>query len=339
MVGSHHLSEALAERGNRVSHVSTPLSVTHKILRKGEPDRLAAQERGVTVSAAGVRHYIPRPLLPAQARWTVRQLARALKRMGVAGADVLIVDQPLLWPKGFTGCTIVFRPTDLFTDARLVARASLLSASADGVVATSTPVLEAYRMGKIPGLMLSNGVDLSRFSPHHSGSKRAGYIYVGAVDARFDWGAVADLAAASDEPIDIYGPVSVGPPGPLPQNVRVHGPVSYDSVPSLLARARVGLLPLNAHPSNSGRSPMKLYEYLASGCYVLSPPIAGVDNASDAGVIIYDSSRSIGASARAVPNGTNSRGIDRAQEEDWSAKASRLQSFIEDLPRRRWSID
>src|SRR6185436_7137771 len=57
---------------------------------------------------------------------------------------------------------------------------------------------------------------------------------------------------------------------PLPQNVSLAGPVDYADLPKTLVRYRVGLLPLSDEPTNSGRSPMKLYEYLASGLNVLT---------------------------------------------------------------------
>ena len=44
----------------------------------------------------------------------------------------------------------------------------------------------------------------------------------------------------------------------------------YQSIASELHRARVGLLPLSASRENEGRSPMKLYEYLAAGLRVLA---------------------------------------------------------------------
>jgi hypothetical protein len=95
-------------------------------------------------------------------------------------------------------------------------------------------------------------------------------VYVGALDRRFDWPTVAGLArSAPTVRIDIFGPAASRPPS-LPANVFLPGPVDYTDLPRTLARYRVGLLPLSDEETNIGRSPMKLYEYLASGLNVLT---------------------------------------------------------------------
>ena len=53
-------------------------------------------------------------------------------------------------------------------------------------------------------------------------------------------------------------------------NLRILGARPYAVLPAYLRHAHAGLLPLNDHPANAGRSPMKLYEYAAAGLPVLA---------------------------------------------------------------------
>jgi glycosyltransferase involved in cell wall biosynthesis len=54
------------------------------------------------------------------------------------------------------------------------------------------------------------------------------------------------------------------------RNLRLLGPRPYAMLPAYLQHAHAGILPLNDHPANAGRSPMKLYEYAAAGLPVLA---------------------------------------------------------------------
>jgi glycosyltransferase involved in cell wall biosynthesis len=60
-------------------------------------------------------------------------------------------------------------------------------------------------------------------------------------------------------------------------NVHLFGIRPYADLPTYLQHASAGLLPLNAHPANAGRSPMKFYEYAAAGLPIvasLTPELA-----------------------------------------------------------------
>jgi teichuronic acid biosynthesis glycosyltransferase TuaH len=52
--------------------------------------------------------------------------------------------------------------------------------------------------------------------------------------------------------------------------MRFLGPVDYEFLPSYIQHADIAILPLSDHPANDGRSPMKLYEYFASGLPVIA---------------------------------------------------------------------
>ncbi|WP_111768603.1 glycosyltransferase [Nakamurella deserti] len=286
-VGSHHLAREFAGRGHRVVHLSNPLSVAHlarlsddevrRRARMAVPLRLHPIDGALFGVPWSVFPLTPDPLGRPLTLGSTRLLRNALRRADCLDPDLVLVDQPLLShliePLGARA--VVYRPTDLHTGGQALEAQRRLLQRADGVIATSQTVLDpllAQGFGG-PTAVVPNGVDLELFGSADAaaaGTARRGAVYVGALDGRFDWDAVAAVArAAPNEPVDVHGPGPGSRPA-LPPNVVVHGPVDYARVPGILAAHRVGLLPLNDDPTNEGRSPMKLFEYLAAGLAVVA---------------------------------------------------------------------
>jgi glycosyltransferase involved in cell wall biosynthesis len=128
------------------------------------------------------------------------------------------------------------------------------------------------------------------------------------------------------------------------------GPVPHDRMPALLASADIGVAPFDvaAHPPLALGfywSPLKVFEYMASGLPVVAPAIAGMRRVLDDGRegLLYDATdpeglartlerlgdpglrRGLGAAARA-------RAI---RDYSWDAHCRRLQTAIDGALRRR----
>lgn len=346
-VGSHHLSREAARRGHRVVHVATPLSLAHTVLRRGDERRHALARLGPHEMVDGVVDVIPRPLLPANVRWKQGQMAQVLAECGLDGVDVFIVDQPLLAFPEMIEATVVLRPTDHFPPGVLQARAVRLAAHCHGVVATSDVVLRSLPVPEgTPTMVLPNGVELERFEGV-TASQRRGVVYVGALDERFDLVALRQIAeAVAPDRVDVYGPCEHLDRSGWPANLTFHGPVDYDDLPSVLSGYAVGIMPFSDAPAQLGRSPMKLFEYLSAGLYVVasSPQVVG----AEAGVSVYTRGLSgqegAGGTVRAaltLPT-PNADGVSAARRHSWSVKAGQLLEFVErvrvDEGRRRWAL-
>lgn len=336
-VGSHHLARELSLLGHRVAHLSTPLSLPQIARRPSvlrEPrGRLAVL--GHRVDGHGTVHCVPLTVLPARLVQTRRAALQQLRRSGFGDADVVVVDQPLLHPllSGLPSATVVYRPTDVHVGGALRRAETVVLHRAHGVVATSQHVLDSLDAlaWSVPTLVLENGVQVSAFDTGRDGG-RAGLVYVGALDHRFDWDVVGAIARAlPDEPVTVIGPRPRTVPD-LPPTVRLLGPVAHDLVPHHLQAARVGLLPFTLDPVNAGRSPMKYYEYRAAGLNIVGRWTPALASRPGPGVFLYqDPDRAVDAVRAALRAAFVGDARAEAAEMDWSARARTLMAFLSDL--------
>ncbi|WP_040162943.1 glycosyltransferase family protein [Microbacterium gorillae] len=338
-VGSHHYARTLASSGAEVVHLSTPVSLAHRLTGRVDRDSLATLPRGPYRDEDGVVHLVPRTFLPVP--YGPFRADRELARHGLASDfDAVLIDQPLLWHPSLRRVAkrLVYRPTDLYPDGvKHTLQQRILDAS-DGVVATSTEVRAALGPLTVPALVIANGVDADRFAapPTATEPRPPVAVYVGAFDGRFDWTQVIDWAHAHPDVRFVMAGPGGDPGADLPPNIELPGSVPYEALPTLLHGARVGLLPLSDDPLNAGRSPMKLYEYLSAGLAVLSRATPVIQSDADAGLYTYaDRSDANAALERALAHPSpNTAGVRRAAAESWETKAATLRAFVRDLPDR-----
>lgn len=334
-VGSHHYARVLSQRGDEVVHLSTPVSAAHRLAGRMDASSVRSVPTGVHRDEDGIRHLVPRTLLPRP--YGRFRVADALARHGCPlRYDAVLLDQPLLWDGSVRGLSdvLVYRPTDLYPSGIKARLQHCILRQADGVVATSAEVRRALGAVDVPTLVLENGVEAERFAGAPAEAQRPPVcVYVGALDTRFDWDQIGAWAQSTpDADFVIAGP-SAGPAPRLPSNVRLLGPVAYDQLPALLGEARVGLLPLSDDPLNDGRSPMKLHEYLAAGLTVVTRATPVLLPAPKHGVFAYrDRSQAADAlrAALAAPS-PNAPGRRHAASMSWSTKTTQLDDFLKTI--------
>lgn len=338
-VGSHHLSERIARMGHTVVHVSTPLALPVIAVRPGllRTSRLRLAIFGPQPNESGVINHVPLSLLPASVRVSKMMSSSLERRFSASELDLIFVDQPLFFPllDKIRGPKIIYRPTDVHIHGRSAAADGELMKRAHGLVATSEFVRQhnSSKNPLVPSIVLENGVEFDRFSQGATGS-RSGFVYVGAVDYRFDWSAVCSIARGHpDEIVRIVGPIRSEAPADVPENVDIVGPVSYSLIPKILQQSRVGLLPFSNAGINEGRSPMKYYEYLAAGLQVIGSRTNELSKRSAPGVHLWDGERSVIDCSSAALHGEspNLRGVSFAAEFDWTARAEKLLEFCASL--------
>jgi glycosyltransferase involved in cell wall biosynthesis len=129
--------------------------------------------------------------------------------------------------------------------------------------------------------VVPNGVDYEYFSNpsgqaipqsinNIQGSK---IVYVGSVSSWFDWNLVIFLA--QNRPnlnFIIIGPSNgfIDPKVAVLENIYCLGSIRYDLLPMILKYCDIGIVPFKLNKLTKGVSPIKIYEYLASGLPVIS---------------------------------------------------------------------
>ncbi|HSE96191.1 MAG TPA: glycosyltransferase [Methylomirabilota bacterium] len=363
---SHQLGRAFAQHGHEVLHLSTPVSPVH-VARLGHVDvwrRLRASLAGTVHLEPGLLDRVPFSLLPS---WVPGHIAsvrnpmlvtvlpglrRVLKGLGFQRVDALLIGQPLFagfWD--YLDCRrIVYHPTDVYPllmENPSVARLERqILDVADAVISASQPVHDhvmALTRRRLPTAVIENGVDYEHFSRPAPDpveyrvipAPRA--VFVGSIDRRFDWEAIEMAARALPHAqFVLIGPVTHPPSSRVTalRNIHVLGPRSYASVPGYLQHARVGLLPLSGHASNAGRSPMKLYEYLASGLEVVARHTPELERRREAALSLYHAAPELPSALGRVLAGSVDRArVSRgAEEHSWTRIGRRFLSFVETVP-------
>jgi glycosyltransferase involved in cell wall biosynthesis len=141
--------------------------------------------------------------------------------------------------------------------------------------------------------VIPNGCDYEHFSEvslqRHPSNWKPGIPvigYVGAIGTWFDWDAVFAIAKSFPGTIVwIIGPCCSEVPSNIPSNVIMQGFVPYEQLPDYYAGFDVAIIPFKGERLSHGISPIKLYEYLASGKPVVSSKMPDSMHLSDSGVI------------------------------------------------------
>ncbi len=254
------------------------------------PARFEASERARLWQPLRLRRQDPTgidALRRAYARYD-RRLRRVAERAGLERPAV-ITSQPLLAgfaELGWAGPVTLYASDDLaahrdYQPWRDGLRAAYRAVGERGrrVVAVSDAILERIAP-QGPAAVVPNGVDprlwveperAPSWFPELPGPR---LLYVGTLDDRLDIAALRAVARAwPDGSVVLVGPLAdrshLGPLLAEP-NVTLHDAVSREDVAALAHAADACLVPHHRTPLTEAMSPLKLYEYLASG----SPTVA-----------------------------------------------------------------
>jgi glycosyltransferase involved in cell wall biosynthesis len=359
VVGSHHLSRAMAAEGHTVWHIGPSVTPFHWLLA-GTPSYRQRLRRSLLppVQMEGLTSMEPIALVPWQVARrflsrgnlfaTTSNLARRLRKVFAPGEiDILIIDDPRLagLEKKLKPKALFYRLTDFYAEMKgdptiIEAERNLLARCA-AVISTSQPVLRhalTLRPG-LPSLLLENGVDYAHFSAHRQepaelkAIAHPRIVYVGALDFRFDVKLLSALATRFPQAQFIMigeGPNESKIKDMQRSNIHLLGPRPYSEVPGYLQFSDVGLLPFVNNVVNSGRSPMKLYEYGAAGLPALARRTRELDRRKDHFVRLYSTEEeAVRQMEILIGQQPDRRAIaDDCRKHGWKEKTAALLEFI-----------
>lgn len=360
VVGSHHLARCLANQGHRVLHLSTPVTPFH-LVRWSDAETKGRFEtwcHGGRVYHDGVIDYVPLGLIPKRIAYrlsthrgpcllTLPPIRHILRRYQFTAVDLLLVDQPIFvgLEKIVNPRITVYRATDLYSEMlgnlRNETTEKEMANRADFLIGTSQPVLERLRSlaPDKPASMLENGVDYLFFSkpamapPEYAEIPSPRLVYAGALDGRFGYEAVSATAKCLPHAnvilIGPYGNDVVKQLG-AGDNIHLIGPRKYQQLPAYFQHADIGLLPLSDHPANDGRSPMKLFEYGASGLPVVATRTAELTRRKLDFLLLADGMDEFASQVKNLVNNDRTRATiglsakDQSSNYSWEAITHRL---------------
>ncbi len=368
VVGSHQLSRVYAKAGHRVLHLSLPFSIAH-VTRLGKPQmmpRLKKALNGPIEIEPNLFEWVPLSLLPWDAakhllrpmkvNLTVplaRRITSTLRQLKISPVDLALIDDSRMVgiERILRASKSVYRATDLYAqyrgDSLIIEAEKKLILNMDAVFATSEKVAEHLR--QLSGRevdVFSNGFDAEHFAsrkPLNSSleaiaSPRA--VYVGAVDHRFDLESVIGMARQMPSlQVLIYGPVTIEVSPTLPANLRLMGSLDYQSLPAVLQHCDIALLPLCDIPENHGRSPMKYYEYRASGLPIAAMAVQSMRSIDSDRLYLYAEPTAEGladAVTRALEASSHKGGIELSESElsqSWQRIGDRILDRVADTRR------
>ena len=215
--------------------------------------------------------------------------------------------------------------------------------AADVVIATSGALAEELtRRGARSVVVERNGVDAARFAvPRrpHDGKKTV--LYTGQLQ---EWKGIRTLLAASRNfPEDVRLALVGGAAADIARwkrevpgaRAEFAGQRPHDEMPALLAAADVCIVPNSAVTRESVHftSPIKLFEYLASGCPVVASDLPAIREIVDESMVQFftpDDPVSLAAAISSVlrdPTAAKARaarGQELARTYEWDARARRI---------------
>jgi glycosyltransferase involved in cell wall biosynthesis len=140
----------------------------------------------------------------------------------------------------------------------------LFAGRVDAVVGVTEDMALDFAEAGIRAVSVANFAPRSRF-PETAPATEPLVVYVGALDRSRGLDLMLEAFPMVDAPgarLLLAGP---GDPGPLPPGVEHVGPLGYDAVPAVLARAAVVWIPLRRTPNNDRGRLTKVMEAMASG--------------------------------------------------------------------------
>lgn len=298
--------------------------------------RPSAAYRAAMAADAELYHFHDPEFLPYGVR-----LARAGKRVVYdAHEDVPVQIRYKEWipPLGRAGGARAFARLEAACVSRL-----------DALITPSVAALARLHPRQPRSLLIANFPRLEEIGPAAKWSERMrAACYVGGIERLRGACELVDAMAYTDAELHLAG--AVWPPdlrdelerSPGWSRVRYAGRVGREGVVAMLARAKVGVIPLHPIANYMAAYPVKLFEYLAAGLPVIAtenPLWRALLEAHDCGVCVpHGSPEKLGAAmtelldddARACEMGRRAR---RAAEESysWETQAAALVALYDEL--------
>ncbi len=302
--GDHHYAELFVKDGHKVFWVSHHVAIPH-LFKKQNSIRLKNALKGVR-EMNGVLYYTPFTLLPYirilpfnvpwvgkhHLRFAIPSLRSILESHGFRNVDLLLMSEMSLYylSEVVRYRKFALRIVDDFsgfatTPKSLLDLQKILIQKADHIFLTS-PELMKYNISNQKNFWyLPNAVNLQHFSGQFPLPKEYKKIpsprilFVGGLFEYVD----TNLISAAAQLLPSYNFVLIGPTYisidqiKNKSNIFLLGPIKYQDIPAYMKHADVAIIPFKQEELVQSISPLKLFEYLASGLPVVCSRMKGLE--------------------------------------------------------------
>ena len=375
-VSKHHLARHWAARGDRVLYVESQFHPLSLLTRRREVGRMwgrfvggpeeVADRLWVQAYPSLVPYRAGVPLASSPiARWANQIIPTAL--VGAA-AQRAGIDRPIVVVGTATALPLVarldpslvvyhcsddyasqpsFPASFLSLERSLMDRADLVICTAEELARAKAPLhanTHAVTNGADVEHFMATGEPSTGIAPGVAGLPGPVIGYVGTI---FEWVDVEMLARAAQARPDwsfvFVGPVAtdVSPIERLP-NVHLLGPRPYADLPGYLKGFDVATVPFVVHDVTLRASPVKFYEYLASGVPIVATRLPDLARFEGTAELYVGYEEFMAALDRAVADRsaeTRAARIREAKENSWAARFARIDDLIlEALARRDGAV-
>lgn len=317
-IGEHHYAKYFADDGWKVFWTSNPVSPFHTVKRSNS-DRFKNSLKGVR-EKDGIRYCIPFTALPFHNKWPFHlewigknSMKFCFPPMKSTLRKNKFLDVDILWIRDLSQYyllnivkyrKLVLRLVDDLpayetSPESVMKLQNMLIKAADCVLITSSN-LTKYEIPRKPEFhYVPNGVELDHFKikqaqpVEYKDIPNPRVLYAGSIASWFDLELMNRvITGLPDYNFILVGSVKVD----LSiltrnQNVFILGPKDYSVIPSYMQHADVGVIPFKQDDLTKSVSPIKMFDYLASGIPVVSthmqeaeslnPPVYFVNNADE----------------------------------------------------------
>ncbi len=282
-----HLASALAETGHRIFYVSPTFERReaiderfHRFVSEPARDTFELRLRTSTVDMVDLHHGFH----PNEAKLIADAIIQSFGRIHVQNATILVQHpnwQPVLAFLSYSFC--VYDYLDDFTafpaaNACVKHNHERMIEQCDLII-TASSELQAELSARKTCMLIRNGVTPEMFSISDVPPGRAIIGYFGAIAEWFEMEWIIYCAKARPEwTFVLVGRVCCLDPSEAAALPNVHfvGEVPHKQLPTLLQTFSVGIIPFKINRLTQVTDPVKLYEYLAGGCPVVTSPLPEV---------------------------------------------------------------
>jgi glycosyltransferase involved in cell wall biosynthesis len=276
----------------------------------------------------------------ARARWRTAPLVLAVHPR--SGPAPHVRRQALVyWQKDRQWAS--HRDGETAASSSLRLRHEALLYTADVVTGVSAQIVEDNARLGVTAHLIPNGVEVAHWTraaeepPDLAVIPGPRVLFSGSWGWRVDQPTVVEMALMRPQ----YAFVVVGegaPPATAPSNLHFLGKKSYSALPGYLQHSSVGVIPYLDNEFNAASSPLKMWEYVASGLPVIGSGVpfpsglSGVRTVAGVSAWLQALDEEVLAAGQA---GRRSPDLEILEEVSWEARAARLLELADDVVRCR----